>query len=136
MNYEKTQKCTGWLVDCPALDYDDKKLQTVKKDINNLQENHKLGDAEIYRSSQNSYHVYFFQDNQTTREEELEVINDAEFVDQEFKEFQNRRDQTRMRIRGKHKDKIEHQSTVTSSYTGSGRKPTAEHMKRTLERMV
>lgn len=135
-NKEKLKECTGWLVDCPALDHDDTRLEIVRRDIHNLQEKHRLGDAEIYRSSENSYHTYFFRDNHRSREQQLDVITDAEFVDEDFKEFQKNRDQTRMRVKGKHKEDIEHVETVTSSYAGEGRKAKAEHMKRNLERMV
>lgn len=129
------KQATGWKPEVPTLDADEEDKEEVIQEVVSLQNQYKLGDAHMYQSSQDSYHIYFFYDSARDREEILEIIRDAEFVDKEFQEFQEERDKTRMRVKGKHKEEIKELGVIESEHPGKGLDQRAEHLIRTFRRM-
>lgn len=127
---------TGWKSRVLSLDYDDVPLDKVIEDVQRLQDKHQLSSADIYRSSQgDNYHVYFWMEQYLSRDKEIEIIKGSEHVDEQFKEFQKKRDSTRMRVKGKHKEEIQYVKTVSSNWDGDGVNQKARHYKRMFERM-
>lgn len=126
----------GWKSGVLTLDYDEVQIDKVRDDICRLQNKYELSDATIFRSSQgDNYHVYFWMEQNLSRDKEIEIIKDSEFVDEEFQQFQENRDKTRMRVKGKHDKEIEEVGVVESTYDGQGQEQRAEHLIRTFKRM-
>lgn len=130
------KQATGWKPGCLALDYDNTEREKVEQSLIDLIHKHELGDCHIYKSSENSYHAYFFQDTRISHSKEIEIMKQAKHVDQEFIEYQEQRDQTRMRIKGKHKENIKPITEISTPYEGNGHPQKAERLKKNLERMI
>lgn len=125
----------GWLPGVLALDYDDMKLSEVKKDVAKIQGRFALGTADIFKSSHQSYHVYFFEDNIEDRDVERKIINESK-ADDDFKDFQDERDETRMRVKGKHDESIKQVAQVTSTHSSTGLEDQrANRLRQTLKRL-
>lgn len=148
---KKRKEVVGWYPPCLFLDIDLDELDLdlsgvdneglVRNEVRRLQKKFELGDADVYRSSEDSYHIYFFMDQSIPREKEVEIICFSPLVDPEFKQFQMERDRTRARISEKSGSRIEHLFTVESRYEGHFNsritaEQVAENTKRQLKQLT
>lgn len=102
--------------DCyPALDYDNYKLVEVIEDVRMLIEIFKLGDCHIAKTSEKSYHAYFFYEMMNWQEV-LNILKSSIRVDKKFLAMKEETGQLRMRIAGKGKNPPRIVDVVKSPY--------------------
>lgn len=106
----------GSNINIPCLDFDSVELKKVEKEVGRLQKKFQLGDASIYKSSENSYHVFFWGNPEKSWEKVLEIIKKAKFVDPDFKEHKEKTGSGRMRVFGKHKENIKFIEDIESDF--------------------
>lgn len=127
---------TGWKPGVPAGDIDNADIDTAKLQARRLQQRFELGDCDIYRSSSDSFHIYFFYDNQRSFKEIVDIMDSAQHVDDEFVQHLRKKGYVRMRVQGKHKEPIRHELTVESEHPGTGSKMEGDSLKRTLNHLI